>query len=363
MAGEEQLQNQLNTDALITDPRIPGPGVDMTESMEAIIGDIEARNKVLLEENLAVFKQELRTEMSSILTATLAAQLAKQRGTGGSGHNAAQPAEPASTTTMGQSTANAVEPGVGAYAIMDTQPGDGHNTTRVVEPSGITVPHEGSTRQKRSRADDDTVSVRSTYSAIEVDPEHHKKRRRRSNSRSRSRSRSRRSSHSGHKSKSSHHSRTRTPESGRTSQRTRDNHSPAVSRSHQSRPPHSNKENVEPMTSKKQDTATLEESQNYWTQQCADYEEETKVGPEISSLVAGTAKIYWQKELKDERLKEVHLDSKIPGNCTFLEVKEVNKQIFNKGAPYTRSLDIKLQAIQKEHSLATGNMIRSMALL
>ena len=95
----------------------------------------------------------------------------------------------------------------------------------------------------------------------------------------------------------------------------------------------------------------------------SDYEEEIEIGPEISSVVAGTAKIYWQKELKEEKLKQVHQESKVPGNCTFLSVKEVNKEIFTKGAPFTRSRDIKLQEIQKELSHSTANVIKSMALL
>ena len=86
-------------------------------------------------------------------------------------------------------------------------------------------------------------------------------------------------------------------------------------------------------------------------------------GPEVSSLVASTTKVYWQKGLKEEGLKQVHSKSKIPGNCTFLSVKEVNKKIFAKGAPFTRTRDIKMQEIQRELGYSTGNVVRAMAQL
>ena len=66
-------------------------------------------NNALLQENFQAFKLEMRQEMTTLLTATLAAHLAKQRGSG-PGHNVAQATEPAQPTT-GHNTTEVVEPG------------------------------------------------------------------------------------------------------------------------------------------------------------------------------------------------------------------------------------------------------------
>ena len=160
------------------------------------MNDLETPNKALFQESISTLKHEMRAEMSNILTATLAAHLAKQRNPSVSGHNVAKAAEPAHTTT-GQSTTKVVEPAPSAQhpgTIQNTpnvelNPGNnGANSIPIqTEPKGKT-PIKEKPRIKRSRnqEDDDTVSI-ATGDVDDLERGSHRKRHRAS-TRSRSRS-------------------------------------------------------------------------------------------------------------------------------------------------------------------------------
>ena len=52
-----------------------------------------------------------------------------------------------------------------------------------------------------------------------------------------------------------------------------------------------------------QDITILDEDQIYWDNQLKYYQEKQDFGPEISSTIAGAAKVFWQKNMSEERLK------------------------------------------------------------
>ena len=92
-----------------------------------------------------------------------------------------------------------------------------------------------------------------------------------------------------------------------------------------------------------------------------DYEQETTFGPEVASMVSSSMKVYWQKPIKEEKLKMVLGDAKIPSNCSFMTPKRVNKEIWSLGAPFTRSRDNSMQLLQETHATATSALIQGMS--
>ena len=96
-------------------------------------------------------------------------------------------------------------------------------------------------------------------------------------------------------------------------------------------------------------TKTMTEDQTYWDSQVEDYNEAQVFGPEISSTIAGASKIFWQKELSEERLKKTMESAKMPSNCKFLAVKQVNREIWTSTSPDIRTRDYSLQEVQKTH--------------
>ena len=104
----------------------------------------------------------------------------------------------------------------------------------------------------------------------------------------------------------------------------------------------------------------MNEDQIYWSNQVRDYEVDSEVGPEINSLVASSAKIYWQKALREDKLKEVLEEAKRPSNCAFLAVKRVNKDIWGLAAAYTRTRDFAVQQLQETHARATSALVMGM---
>ena len=103
----------------------------------------------------------------------------------------------------------------------------------------------------------------------------------------------------------------------------------------------------------------LEDDQMYWSNQVAEYEENQKFGPEVSSSLAGASKVFWSKSVTDEKTKRILETSKIPTNCKFLSVKAVNKEIWSCAAGDIRSRDWALQKIQATHSSMAANMLQA----
>jgi len=86
----------------------------------------------------------------------------------------------------------------------------------------------------------------------------------------------------------------------------------------------------------KKDSVT-EPVQEYFQQSITDHEDDNKAnGPEISSSVACAAKVFWQKQMKEDVLKKKMEQASIPSNCTFLIPKKVNVEIWKLLSSYNR---------------------------
>lgn len=109
---------------------------------------------------------------------------------------------------------------------------------------------------------------------------------------------------------------------------------------------------------------TEEPSQMYWNEATDDYVATNQAtGPEITSSIAGAAKIFWSRPLKQESLKKKLEQAVIPSNCEFLMSKKVNSEIWTKMGTFNRSTDFKLQHAQSIHSAATTKMLRAASTL
>ena len=309
----------------------------------------------------------MRKEFSTLLTATLAAHMAnvnKQQQT----HSqvvAKPPPQQLQNTQAG--VAQGVTPTVVHPPVVITAGEQGRNVSGDADPThqpshnrssdlelGVSRGNavEGSVVKeplaKKRKRDDDEVSIHLQEETYGEDD-----RRRRSNSRSRSRSRSN-STISTKSARSARTSTTRSPQRSGAGSHRHKSHSER-SKSRMSK----DKENISPRVVE----STLSDNQEYWTRQVADYEEEAAVGPEVNSLVAGSAKVFWQKPLRSEKLEELKLECKIPSNYTFLNTKSVNTEIWSKGAAYTRTRDFELQQIQKLQGLSVGTVVKTMGIL
>ena len=83
----------------------------------------------------------------------------------------------------------------------------------------------------------------------------------------------------------------------------------------------------EPPTPEK---ATIEDDQEYWAGQVAHYQmDQSKEGPEITSSLTGACKVFWQKAINEDTLKQTLESSKVPSNCQYLRVQQVNREIWS----------------------------------
>ena len=118
-------------------------------------------------------------------------------------------------------------------------------------------------------------------------------------------------------------------------------------------------------SSKSPNVDELEEpSQMYWNEATDDYVTTNQAtGPEITSSIAGAAKIFWSRPLKQESLKKKLDLAAIPSSCEFLVSKKVNPEIWSKMGTFNRSTDFKLQHAQSIHAAATTKMLRAASTL
>ena len=72
----------------------------------------------------------------------------------------------------------------------------------------------------------------------------------------------------------------------------------------------------------------MEEDQIYWQDSIEEYNDPLEFGPEISSSIAGAAKVFWKKSLKADIIDQKMANAKIPSNYHFLVPKRTNKEIF-----------------------------------
>ena len=103
----------------------------------------------------------------------------------------------------------------------------------------------------------------------------------------------------------------------------------------------------------------LDDDQIYWENQLEDYQQKQEFGPEISSTIAGAAKVFWQKKMSEERLTKTLDVSKVPNNCKFLAVKKANKEIWSCTSPDIRTRDFSLQKMQETHSFMTSTIMQA----
>ena len=103
--------------------------------------------------------------------------------------------------------------------------------------------------------------------------------------------------------------------------------------------------------------------QTYWQQSTMEYEDNPDFGPEISSSIAGAAKIFWHKPLKDDAFNIKLKSALTPSNCTFLEPPRSNREIWTTLSGPMRSTDAKLQEIQKTHSASVTMLLKAAASL
>lgn len=250
----------------------------------------------------------------------------------------------------GQNTTPVVEPGHIASTSSTKAPG--HNTDKSVE---LAAGRHNTLLQRVERQtmqqSEDTLSL---FAGGPIDTRIDKEGARGRHDRP-GMCRSRSTSHSGRRSRSRdpHRSPDRRRVSGTHSHGDNDSHGRYASshRTGMSRTSSDRDENVPP----------IDADQAYWEAQVEDYEQETTLGPEVASMVASSMKVYWQKPIKEEKLKVVLGDAKIPSNCSFMTPKKVNKEIWSLGAPFTRSRDHSMQLLQETHATATSALIQGMS--
>lgn len=114
-------------------------------------------------------------------------------------------------------------------------------------------------------------------------------------------------------------------------------------------------------SSEKEDVPVVKGSQEFWQQAATKgYEDKSKAcGQEISSSLACAAKVFWQKPMVTETLKEKIENAALPANCSFLVPKRTDAEIWSNLPSFTRSADVKLQEIQKTHAAATTMVLRA----
>ena len=92
-----------------------------------------------------------------------------------------------------------------------------------------------------------------------------------------------------------------------------------------------------------QDDDVVDLEQAYWEDGTRQFRTPDEFDPEVSSYLANAVKTFWTESLGEDRIQEIISVYKIPGNCRFLKVKQVNKLIFVHGAPNIRTTDTKFQ--------------------
>ena len=82
-------------------------------------------------------------------------------------------------------------------------------------------------------------------------------------------------------------------------------------------------------------------------------------GKEVSSSVAGATKVFWQKPLLEDILKEKISNAVTPANCNYLIPKRVNTEVWSTMPSYARTADSTMQEIQRVHAAAVTMVLRA----
>ena len=102
-----------------------------------------------------------------------------------------------------------------------------------------------------------------------------------------------------------------------------------------------------------------DKDQAYWNLSTLDYMDETNFDAEISSSIAGAAKCFWQKSMREGKMKEKLEIAKIPENCQFLKTKEINKPVWTILAGSQRTIDKAIQDIQKMYASSVALTLKA----
>ena len=243
----------------------------------------------------------------------------------------------------GQNITSVVEPG----HLASSSSALGHNTGITVEPLAGRQNTQRVERRNMHHSED-TLSLFATGDPIDTRTDRDGARSKYERSGYRRRSRS-----------TSHSDRSRSRDPQRSPERRRSMATPSHSGQYSSH--HRNSSHKTPSDDENVPPTTIDAEQAYWEAQVEDYEQETTFGPEVASMVSSSMKVYWQKPIKEEKLKMVLGDAKIPSNCSFMTPKRVNKEIWSLGAPFTRSRDNSMQLLQETHATATSALIQGMS--
>ena len=110
----------------------------------------------------------------------------------------------------------------------------------------------------------------------------------------------------------------------------------------------------------KNERVVKEIDQTYWDETAKEYENTSQAaGPEITSSIAGAAKIFWQKCLKEDVLKKKLECAALPSNCPCLVPKKTNPEVWAKMGNFNRTVDYKLQEAQNIHSASVTMLLRA----
>ena len=100
----------------------------------------------------------------------------------------------------------------------------------------------------------------------------------------------------------------------------------------------------------------LEEYQAYWQDSLGDYGDPDVYGSEISSSIASASKTFREKPLKEDSFKRT-------SNCTYLTTKLTNPEIFKNLPTFQRTVDSKIQDIQKVHAASVSLLLTTTSYL
>ena len=302
--------------------------IDMTEAVEDILKRFQDHNQDSMQTIAASITRSFDGFKDVIL------QLAQNRNTAVAVDSTGRITDNTSVDqgVGDRNTASSVDPPASNLPLPPTAmlPPSTAVAANVTNKGGNVTPRRSGSRDRNSRRrNDDSISLTSGASR-DTSLSAHSRRRKRSRSRSRSGSKSRLrsksrsiSAPSSHGSKSSKHDEPLSPAEVRP----------------------------------------LDGDQEFWSKQVENYQVDQKIGPEVSSALAGACKIFWAKEINADQLKELGESSKVPGNCSFLKVQSCNKEIFSSTSGDIRSKDFSLQTILGTHSAMASSMIQSADLL
>ena len=104
--------------------------------------------------------------------------------------------------------------------------------------------------------------------------------------------------------------------------------------------------------------STHDEDRKYWLQSTEEYDDDVEVGPEVSSSMASATKIFWEKSLSEDKLKSKIESGKLPANSGFIKTKRCTTEVWVTLGDQIRSLDYKLQKVQKLLAASASHIVQ-----